>query len=80
MKVAEELICQDIGKMVLYMVDMNIEEFIETADAKAIEIIEKIQMILFRHDELSDFEIVDEIVNIFGKYNIHTGGCHDLLP
>ena len=78
MRIIEELLCEDIGRNVLDMLEFCREEFIETADAKAIEIIEKIQMILFRHDELSDFEIVDEIVNIFGKYNIHTGGCHDL--
>lgn len=77
MRVTEELLCQDIGRNVLNMLDMCRENFVEDADSKAIEIIEKVQAVLFQHEELSDFEIVDKIVDIFGKYNINTGGCHD---
>ena len=77
MKVAEELLCQDIGRNVLNMLESCKEEFIETADAKAVEVLEKIKAVLYRHEELSDFEIVNEIVSIFIKYNIDIGGCHD---
>lgn len=77
MRVTEELLCQDIGRNILNMLDMCAENFVGAADSKAIEIIEKVQAVLFQHEELSDFEIVDKIVNIFGKYNINTGGCHD---
>lgn len=77
MKVSEELLCQSIGKNVLSMLEFCREEFIETADTKAVEVLEKIKAVLHRHEELSDFEIVDEIVEIFIKYNIDIGGCHD---
>jgi hypothetical protein len=77
MKAAEELLCQNIGRNILEMLEMCKEEFIETADTKAVEVLEKIRAVLYRHEELSDFEIVDEIVGIFIKYNIDTGGCHD---
>ncbi len=77
MKVAEELLCQDIGRNVLNMLEFCKEEFIETTDAKAVEVLEKIKAVLYRHEELSDFEIVNEIVIIFIKYNIDIGGCHD---
>ncbi|MGN0106352.1 MAG: hypothetical protein ACI4A5_01480 [Hominilimicola sp.] len=77
MRIIEELLCEDIGRNVLEMLEFCKGDFIETADAKAVEVLEKIKIVLYRHEELSDFEIVEEIVNIFGKYNIHTGGCHD---
>ena len=77
MKVAEELLFQDIGRNVLNMLEFCQEEFIETADAKAVEVLEKIKAVLYRHEELSDFKIVNEIVSIFIKYNIDIGGCHD---
>lgn len=77
MKVAEELLCQDIGRNVLNMLELNKSEFIKNADTKAEEVLEKIKAVLYKHEELSDFEIVDEIVEIFIKYNIDIGGCHD---
>lgn len=77
MKVAEELLCQDIGRNVLNMLELNKSEFIKDADTKAEEVLEKIKAVLYKHEELSDFEIVDEIVEIFIKYNIDIGGCHD---
>lgn len=77
MKVTEELLCQDIGRNVLNMLELNKSEFIKNADTKAEEVLEKIKAVLYKHEELSDFEIVDEIVEIFIKYNIDIGGCHD---
>ncbi len=77
MKVTEELLCQDIGRNVLNMLELNKSEFIKDADTKAEEVLEKIKAVLYKHEELSDFEIVDEIVEIFIKYNIDIGGCHD---
>ena len=77
MKVTEELLCQDIGRNVLNMLELNKSEFIKNVDTKAEEVLEKIKAVLYKHEELSDFEIVDEIVEIFIKYNIDIGGCHD---
>ena len=59
------------------MLELNKSEFIKDADTKAEEVLEKIKAVLYKHEELSDFEIVDEIVEIFIKYNIDIGGCHD---
>ena len=46
------------------------------ADTMAIKALSEIQQIL-SDEEKSDFEIVDEIVNVFEKYNLDFGGCHD---
>lgn len=48
----------------------------EIPDTVAISALGEIQEILGK-EELSDFEIVEEIVEIFAKYNLNTNGCHD---
>lgn len=45
-------------------------------DTKATMALAEIQKILHQ-DELDDFEMIDEIVQIFYKYNLDTGVCHD---
>lgn len=46
------------------------------ADTTAISALSEIQEIL-RNDKLSDFEIVDNIVNVFEKYHLDFGSQHD---
>ena len=46
------------------------------ADTTAIKALSEIQQIL-SDEEKSDFEIVDEIVDVFEKYKLDFGGCHD---
>ncbi len=46
------------------------------ADTVAINMLSEIQRII-KNDLLTDFEIVEEIVCVFEKYNIDAGGCHD---
>ena len=48
----------------------------EIADTTAIKALSEIQQIL-SDEEKSDFDIVDEIVDVFEKYNLDFGGCHD---
>ena len=48
----------------------------EIADTTAIKALSEIQEIL-KAEEKTDFEMVDEIVDVFGKYNLDFGGCHD---
>ena len=48
----------------------------EIADTTAIKALSEIQQIL-SDEEKSDFEIVDKIVDVFEKYNLDFGGCHD---
>ena len=45
-------------------------------DTKATMALAEIQKILHR-DELDDFEMIDEIVQVFYKYNLDAGVCHD---
>lgn len=45
-------------------------------DTEAVEILGEIQEIL-KSGEDNDFLIVDEIVSLFIRHNIDTGGCHD---
>ena len=47
----------------------------EIADTTAIKALSEIQSILA--SDLDDFEIVEKIVCVFGKYNLNAGGCHD---
>lgn len=48
----------------------------EIADTTAIKALSEIQQVLYA-DELDDFEMVEEIVLIFEKYNLDAGSCHD---
>lgn len=48
----------------------------EIADTTAIKALSEIKEII-HSEEKSDFEIVEEIVCVFEKYNIELGGCHD---
>jgi len=57
----------------LVMKNFNAKKIVDT---KSTQILQEIQNILAK-EELSDFEIVEEIVCIFEKHNISAGGCHD---
>ena len=46
------------------------------ADTTAITILSEIQKIVKNYN-FSDFEIVESIVEIFDKYDIDFGNCHD---
>ena len=48
----------------------------QIADTTATKMLSEIQAVI-KNENYSDFEIVDEIVCIFGKYNIDFGSCHD---
>ncbi|MBR4723231.1 MAG: hypothetical protein IK072_00665 [Clostridia bacterium] len=48
----------------------------EIADTTAIKVLSEIKEII-SDDKKSDFDIVEEIVCVFEKYNIGAGGCHD---
>ncbi|MBQ7986689.1 MAG: hypothetical protein IJ304_05455 [Clostridia bacterium] len=48
----------------------------QIVDSKATKILGEIKAVI-HNNNLDDFEMVDEIVSIFCKYNIDIGGCHD---
>ncbi|MCC8160260.1 MAG: hypothetical protein LIO53_02915 [Oscillospiraceae bacterium] len=77
MKVSEEIIYRDIGRMILNMLTESESEIIKTSETRATEVLEEIKAVLHKHQELSDFEIVDRIVDIFIDNGMDIGGCHD---
>ena len=48
----------------------------EIADSTAIKALSEIQNVI-RNDKISDFDAIEEIVNIFEKYDISAGSRHD---
>lgn len=61
-------------------INSHIEDFEinadEIADTVAITMLSKIQEII-QNEELSDFEVVEQIVCLFEKYHLNFGGRHD---
>lgn len=54
--------------------DSNVVE--KLVEKREFSILKEIQQVLYKHDTLNDFEIVEKIVLVFEKYDIATGGCH----
>ena len=76
MKIKTELLKSYIADTILeHIEDLEIDVD-KIADTVAIKMLAEIQEIL-KNDNYSDFEIVEEIVCIFEKYNIDFGACHD---
>ena len=76
MKIKTELIKDYIADAICnQLTDFEIDED-EIADTRATLILDAVREILLR-EELSDFEIVDEIVMLFNRCNIDCGSCHD---
>ena len=76
MNIKLELLKKDISELV----EMNIENLEIDADkiahTNAISALYEIKSVIC-NDKLSDFMVVDKIVNIFEKYKIYSGGRHD---
>ncbi len=76
MKIKTELVKGYIADAICQqLTDFEIDES-KVADSRAIIILDAVREILCR-EGLSDFEIVDEIVMLFNRYNIDCGNCHD---
>lgn len=76
MDIKLKLLSNEIADLVVSRLDkLNIDAD-EIADSTAVEIVYQIQQALL-NEEYDDFDIVDEIVDIFYKYNLDTGGVHD---
>ena len=54
-----------------FNIDVN-----EIVDSTAIKALSEIQNVI-QNDQISDFDAIEEIVNIFEKYNISAGSRHD---
>ncbi len=82
MSIKKELIIESL----IAMMEENLDRYLELdetkmADTVAIRALAEIQNVLQTqsdfYDPNNDFEIVEEIVKIFYKYNLNPGPCHD---
>ena len=76
MSIIIELNSDEVAKIVMKQIengDINIKEL---SDCRSAEVLGHICDII-RNDNLSDFEMVEEIVSILEENNIDCGGCHD---
>ena len=76
MNIRFELSTSAIAELIKESLEESNFDIAKTVDTKATQILQEIQNILANED-LSDFEIVEEIVCIFEKHKLSTGGRHD---
>ena len=70
------MLCRDIGRAIIEhfeTVDIDYNKIVQT---NALDTLQGIKEIIC-NETLDDFMKIDEIVNVFIKYNIDSGGCHD---
>lgn len=74
---AAEAVCEKIKMLAAFdgSDDMNINAN-EIADTVAIKALSEIQKIV-QNDNISDFNAMEQIVNVFEKYKINAGTKHD---
>ncbi len=76
MNIKTELIKSYIAEVVCSNIpDFEIDES-KVADTTAVKVLGEIQQVL-KDNKLDDFEMIEEIVLIFEKYNLNAGSCHE---
>lgn len=55
----------------------HLTDIVLSSDTISTKALSDIQQVLKHSENKSDFDIVEEIVCIFEKYNINAGNCHD---
>lgn len=55
----------------------HLTDIVLSSDTISTKALSDIQQVLKHSENKSDFDIVEEIVCIFEKYNINVGNCHD---
>ena len=76
MNVSLELLSSNLSDFILEELTLKKFNAKKLVDTKATQILQEIQNVLAK-ENLSDFELVEEIVCIFEKNNLSIGGCHD---
>ena len=76
MEIKKELLVRYISVAIEDALNMPGFDADEIADSTAIEVLAKIQEII-QDDELSDFDAIEEIVQVFEEYKLSSGGRHD---
>lgn len=81
MNIKIELLKSEIADIIGEKLDTMRIDADKIADTTAIKALSEIQAVLARsnivYGDLADYEIVEEIVNIFEKYELSAEGCHD---
>lgn len=76
MNIKLDLIKNEIAKCIIDnvgLLDIDVDKAINTT---AIKILSEIKQVII-NDDISDFDVVEEIVRIFEKNNISAGSRHD---
>ncbi len=76
MNIKLEILSKEISEIIINnMGNLNIDAD-KITDTKSIQMLDTIKGYI-NNEELSDFEIVEKIVELFETQNIDCGGCHD---
>lgn len=76
MDIRVELLKEEITELIKHRIenlDIDADEVVHTVASKVLEEIKTV----INNEELSDFMAMDEIVEIFEKYGIDSGGRYD---
>jgi len=77
MDIRTELVSKELADLIVRTLNKHLEfDLNEIANTTAITMLSEIQKVL-QKTELSDFDMVEEIVCIFEDYNLDFGGTHD---
>ncbi|MBE7060567.1 MAG: hypothetical protein E7389_07065 [Ruminococcaceae bacterium] len=77
MTVKEDLLIRKVAETVALNIKLPELDINSIVNSAALQMLEEIQAVLAKDKELEDFEIVEEIVEIFIKYGVDFKGCHD---
>ena len=77
MDIRAELVSKELTNLIARTLNKHLEfNLNEIANTTAITVLSEVQKVI-QNTELSDFEMVEEIVCIFEDYNLDFGGTHD---
>ncbi len=76
MDVKVELLKEYIADHIVNHIDDFEIDADQIADTTAIKIVREISAVL-KNEAYDDIDMIEEIVMIFEKYSLDTGGCHD---
>lgn len=76
MELYEDIICKEIGQIILTAYKKEDFDRKEIADSKSLQALQKIKTII-ENKELSDFECIEEIVCVFEDIGSGAGSRHD---
>ncbi len=77
MSIKEELLIRRIAEIIAHSVQLPELDLNSIVNSTALKMLEEIQDVLSKDGKLSDFEMIEEIVEIFIKYGVDIKGCHD---